>query len=157
MPINYLPPRLQPAACRVRNWCLGIGPALIVLGVGAIARGVTYLPPILSPDSMDRAHPVEGTLSMEVWGWVWIIMGFSALIAASWPKLAPPAVGLGVGLNILWGASFIADAIARDAPRGWLPAIGYLSVAMLVWWSVWRGSREPRLTRQEVADALRHD
>lgn len=157
MPIDHLPAAWRPAARRLRDWCLGIGPALIVLGVGAVARGVTYLPPLMTTSSATRSHPVEGVLSMEVWGWVWIIAGVATLVAAWWDRIAPLAVGAGVGLNLLWGASFIADAIARESPRGWLPAVGYVSVALLVWWAVWRGQREPRVTREEVAYALRRD
>lgn len=157
MTIDQIPESVKPVAYRARDWCLGIGPALMILAVGAVARGITYLPPLLTESSMSRSHPVEGTLSMEVWGWVWIIAGVVALVAAFWERIAPIAVGAGVGLNILWGASFIWDAIARESPRGWLPAVGYLSVAGLVAWAVWRGQREPRLTRQEVAHALRRE
>ena len=157
VPINHLPKALRPAACRLRDWCLGIGPALVILSVGAVARGITYLPPLLNESTMSRSHPVEGTLSMAVWGWVWIIAGVAALVAVFWERIAPVAVGAGVGLNILWGASFIWDAIVRESSRGWLPAVGYLSVAGLVSWAVWRGQREPRLTRQEVAHELRRE
>ena len=125
--------------------------------MGAVARGITYLPPLLNESTMSRSHPVEGTLSMAVWGWVWIIAGVAALVAVFWERIAPVAVGAGVGLNILWGASFIWDAIVRESSRGWLPAVGYLSVAGLVSWAVWRGQREPRLTRQEVAHELRRE
>lgn len=156
VPIDHLPKPLRSAACRLRDWCLGIGPALVILGVGAVARGITYLPPLLNPSAMSGSHPVEGTLSMEVWGWIWIIVGVAALVAAFWGRIGPIAIGAGVGLNLLWGGSFIADAIADESPRGWLPAVGYLSVALLVWWAVWRGQREPTLSREEVAHALRH-
>lgn len=155
MPIDHLPPRMQPGARRVRDWCLGIGPALIILGIGSIARGISYTPLLMS-ETAQRSHPVEGTLTMGVWGWVWIIAGLATIAAAWWPRIAPVAVGAGIGLNLLWGASFIADSIAKHSMRGWLPAVGYISVALLVWWAVWRGSREPTLSREEIAHALRH-
>lgn len=156
MPIEHLPPRMRPPARKVRDWALTIGPALLILGVGAIARGVTYLPALMS-EHAQRAHPVEGTLPMSVWAWVWIIAGVAAVVAAWWSRAAPLAVGVGVGLNIVWGCSFITDAIIRRSARGWLPAVGYLSIALLVLWSVWRGAREPTVSREEMAHELRRE
>ena len=156
MPIEHLPPRTRPAAWRVRDWALGIGPALIVLGVGAIARGISYTPLLMSEHAR-QAHPVEGTLPMPVWAWVWVIAGVAAIVAAWWSRAAPVAMGAGVGLNLLWGASFITDALIKGSVRGWLPAVGYVSVAVLVWWAVWRGSREPTVSREEIACELRRE
>lgn len=154
MPIDHLPARVRPAAYRVRDWALTVGPALLILGVGAIARGVSYTPVLMS-ESAQRSHPVEGTLPMGVWAWVWIAAGVTAVVAAWWPRAAPVAVGACVGLNLLWGASFIADAIVEHSARGWLPAVGYLSIAALVLWGVWCGRREPTLSREEIASELR--
>lgn len=154
MPIEHLPASVRPSARRVRDWALGIGPALIVLGVGALARGVSYTPLLMS-ETAQRAHPVEGTLPMDTWAWIWIAAGVAAMVAAWWPRAAPVAVGAGVGLNLLWGGSFIADAITEGSVRGWLPAVGYISIALIVWWAVWRGSREPTVSREEIACELR--
>lgn len=154
MPIEHLPARLRPPARRFRDWSLTIGPALVILGVGALARGISYTP-LLMPEQVAHAHPVEGALSMTFWAWVWIVSGVATLAAIGWERIAPLAVGVGVGLNLVWGCSFIADAIIQHSERGWLPAVGYLSVALLVWWAVWRGAREPNLTREEIAHELR--
>lgn len=156
MPIEHLPPRVKPGARRVRDWALGIGPALIVLGVGAIARGVSYTPLLMSEHAR-QAHPVEGTLTMDTWAWIWVVAGVAAVVSAGWSRAAPVAVGAGVGLNLLWGASFITDALIKGSVRGWLPAVGYVSVAVLVWWAVWRGSREPTVSREEIACELRRE
>lgn len=156
MPIEHLPEKYKPTARRVRDWALTIGPALMILGLGGVARGVTYLP-ILMDDHAAKSHPVEGTLTMHTWAWIWIIAGLAALIAAWWEKAAPLAVGVGVGLNIVWGASFITDAIIRHSARGWLPAVGYISIALLVLWAVWRGAREPTVSREEIAHELRRE
>lgn len=156
MPIEHLPPRMRPPARKVRDWALTIGPALVILGVGAIARGVTYLPALMS-EHAQRAHPVEGTLPMGVWAWVWIVAGVVAVVVAWWQPAAPLGVGLGVSLNIIWGCSFITDAIIRHSARGWLPAVGYISIALLVLWAVWRGAREPTVSREEIAHELRRE
>lgn len=156
MPIDHLPPRMRPGARRVRDWARTVGPALLVLGVGALARGISYTPLLMS-ETAQRAHPVEGTLPMPVWAWVWIIAGVAAVVAAWWPRAAPVAVGACVGLNLLWGASFIADAIAEGSVRGWLPAVGYLSIAALVLWGVWFALGERKVSREEIASELRRE
>lgn len=156
MPIEHLPPRVRPTARRVRDWARTVGPALLILGAGAIARGVTYLPALMSEHAR-QAHPVEGTLTMDTWAWVWIVAGVTAVVAAWWSRAAPVAVGACVGLNLLWGASFIADAIAKSSVRGWLPAVGYISIALLVLWAVWFGRGEPTVSREEIACELRRD
>lgn len=156
MPIDHLPPRMRPGARRVRDWARTVGPALLILGVGALARGISYTPLLMS-ETAQRAHPVEGTLPMPVWAWVWIVAGVAAVVAAWWPRAAPGAVGACVGLNLLWGASFIADAIAKGSVRGWLPSVGYLSIAAFALWGVWcaRGERKP--SREEIASELRRE
>lgn len=156
MPIDHLPPRMRPGARRVRDWARTVGPALLILGVGALARGISYTSLLMS-ETAQRAHPVEGTLPMPVWAWVWIVAGVAAVVAAWWPRAAPVAVGACVGLNLLWGASFIADAIARESVRGWLPAVGYLSIAALVLWAVWWGRGETTVSREEIAYELRRE
>lgn len=156
MPIEHLPERVKPVAWRVRDWARTVGPALLILGVGAVARGVSYTPLLMS-EHAQRAHPVEGSLPMPVWAWVWIIAGVAAVVAAWWSRAAPVAVGACVGLNLLWGASFIADAIAKESMRGWLPAVGYLSIAALVLWAVWFGRGEPTVSREEIACELRRE
>lgn len=156
MPIDHLPQRMRPGARRVRDWARTVGPALLILGAGALARGISYTPLLMS-ETAQRAHPVEGTLPMPVWAWVWIIAGVAAVVAAWWPRAAPVAVGACVGLNLLWGASFIADAIARESVRGWLPAVGYLSIAALVLWAVWWGRGETAVSREEIAYELRRE
>lgn len=156
MPIEHLPERVKPVAWRVRDWARTVGPALLILGVGAVARGVSYTPLLMS-ETARQAHPVEGTLPMPVWACVWIAAGVAAIVAAWWSRAAPVAVGACVGLNLLWGASFIADAIAKESMRGWLPAVGYLSIAALVLWAVWFGRGEPTVSREEIACELRRE
>lgn len=156
MPIDHLPPCVRPAARRVRDWARTVGPALLILGAGAITRGISYTPLLMSEHAR-QAHPVEGTLPMGVWAWVWIIAGVAAVVAAWWPRAAPVAVGACVGLNLLWGGSFIADAIAKGSVRGWLPAVGYLSIAALVLWGVWCVRGERKISREEIASELRRE
>ena len=66
---------------------------------------------------------------------------YTTLTDATSPVVDAVALGLGVALNIAWGASFIAATIIGDSARGWVSAVGYFSIAALVLWAVWRGKR----------------
>lgn len=158
MPINHLPIRAQPIraqpmARRFREWALTDGPGLAILGIGIILRGISYLPIIMGNDAR-ASHPAEGVLTMDQWAVIWIAIGTLCMVATVWDRAAPAALGAGVGLNILWGASFIADGVIDQSPRGWLPAVGYVSTALLILWAVWRGSRDD-IPQEEVARELR--
>ncbi|WP_288833652.1 hypothetical protein [uncultured Corynebacterium sp.] len=87
---------------------------------------------------------------------IWIVVGIACLVATVWERAAPAAIGAGVGLHAIWAMSFVADSIIDHSPRGWLPAVGYASTALLVLWAVWRGSREI-IPEGAVAHELRSD
>lgn len=138
MPIELLPQPLRWWARWVRTFCLSDGVALLVLGLGIIARGVSYVP---AAQGRSVSHPAEGALPMSVWASIWIGVGVVCLVAAVWHDsvVAAVALGLGVGLNLLWAGSFLAATINGSMPRGWVSAVGYMSIAALVLWSTWRG------------------
>ncbi|SDR76087.1 hypothetical protein [Corynebacterium timonense] len=153
MPIEHLPARIQPAALRVRAWLLTDAPALVIVGAGLLLRGVTYLP-IYFGGPGAGSHPAELLLPIGWWAAIWITVGALCLVSLAVCRLAPISLGLGVGLHAVWAMSFIADAIIDQSPRAWLPAVGYASVALLVVWAVWRGSRDV-IPEGAVANELR--
>ena len=158
MPIEHLPSRLRPPARRLRDFLTSDAPALIILGLGILARGLSYSPHILGPAPRIGGHPAEAALPMPTWSIIWVAVGVVCLIGAVWSrrKVAALAIGLGVGLNMLWAGSFVAATITGDMPRGWVSAVGYASVALLVVWAVWRGARaEVMIPKGAVADELR--
>lgn len=125
---------------RLKLFSLSDGVALLVLGLGILARGVSYV-----PDGNGRAvsHPAEAALPMPAWAGVWIGVGLVCVITAWWAEspAAAVALGVGVGLNLLWAGSFLASSLTGYIPRGWVSAVGYLSVSVLVMWSTWRSSK----------------
>lgn len=130
----------QKIISRAKFFCLSDGVALMILGAGIFARGVSYIP--RGPRGA-VSHPAEAALPMSVWAAVWVAIGALCLATALWAesRLAAVALGLGVGLNLLWAGSFFATSLTGDMPRGWVSAVGYLSTSALVMWSTWRGSR----------------
>jgi len=125
---------------RARAFCLSDGVPLMILGLGIAARGVSY-----TPHGPERtvAHPAEAAFPMSAWGVIWVTVGVACMVASLWAesRAAAVALGVGVGLNLLWAGSFIAASIMGDLPRGWVTAVGYVSVSALVIWSTWRGGQ----------------
>lgn len=155
MPIEHLPDRYKPVGYRARDWAMNLGPLLILLGVAALSRGLAYLPRITPP--IERApHPVEGVLPMTVWGWAWVAAALFAFFAVARPeKNAPWSVGLLVGLNGVWCLSYFADAVLGGHMLNVVPSAQHGALAGVALWSVWKGTREPKITREEVANELR--
>ena len=143
MPVLFLPARWHPPARRLRNFLLTDATALLILGIGILFRGLSYAPGVLGPAPQGGSHPAEVMLPINAWAAVWIISGVACVVAAftKSPVVDAVALGLGVALNIAWGASFIAATIIGDSARGWVSAVGYFSIAALVLWAVWRGKR----------------
>lgn len=125
---------------RLKLFGLSDGVALMVLGLGILARGFSYTP---HSTRVPAGHPAEDALPMEVWSVIWIAVGLLCLAAALWSesRFAALALGVGVGLNLLWAGSFIAATMSGDMPRGWVTAVGYISVSLLVAWSTWRSGK----------------
>lgn len=158
MPIEHLPRRLRTPAKRLRSFLISDAPALIILGLGIVARGLSYSPHVFGPAPRAGGHPAEAALSMPAWSIIWVSVGALCLVSTVWPRrqIAALAIGLGVGLNMLWAGSFVAATITGDMPRGWVSAVGYASVSLLVIWAVWRGSRaEVTIPEGAVANELR--
>lgn len=158
MPIERLPSRLRNSARRSRDFLLSDSPALVILGLGILSRGLSYSPHVLGPAPRAGGHPAEAALPMSVWSAIWVAVGVLCLVAAVWSRrlIAAWAIGLGVGLNMLWAGSFVAVSITGDMARGWVTGIGYASVALLVIWAIWRGSRaEVIIPKGAVASELR--
>ncbi|MBH5302744.1 hypothetical protein [Corynebacterium ulcerans] len=144
MPIERLPTSVQPTARRVRAFLMTDSTAIVILGIGILARGLSYLPIVLGPPPSKGAHPAEGLLSIEAWGVVWVIVGILCLLAAFTKQQVLEVLALcaGVALDCLWGFSFIQGAIiAGQGSRLWVSSIGYFSIVALVMWAVWRGKR----------------
>lgn len=155
MPIEHLPPRLRSPAERLRGFLLTDATVMLILGVSIILRGVSYMPIMGGGVS---SHPAEGALPISVWAIVWTGVGVLCLASSPWHEgpVAAVALGLGIGLNALWAASFFTASITGDMSRGWVTGTGYGTVAVVVLWSVWRHKRGGIIpSREEVAHELR--
>lgn len=111
------------------------GVGLLILGVIATIRGVSYLPFVVEPDRKPL-HLLEYVLGSQHWAWLWIAIGVFAVAAVVVDVLRPAAVGLIIGLYALWTVSYLGFE-----PRGWVVALNYAQTAVLALWAFGRGRR----------------
>lgn len=156
MPIEHLSERYRQGAYRVRDWCLTVGPLLLLLSLTALVRGLAYIPGVMEP-IIRALHPVENIASMPVWGWIWAAISLFRFVAAFWQRLSPWGIGLLARINGIWFASYLLDAMFAGHRLNLVLATMHLSLSGVALWSVWRGVREPKPTRREVANELRRD
>ena len=111
---------------------------LLSLGGIALLRGYSYLPMNVNVDRAP-AHFLEGLLSPPVWAAVWIAIGILCIVPIWIPRLLPLAVGVGVGLHVLWLISFMGVQISGENSRAYVSSINYYAVAFFVAWGFGRG------------------
>lgn len=128
---------------RARRFVTSDGMGLLIVGIVALARGVSYAPGVM-PDEARASHIAETWLPMGIWALVWSIVGILCLIAVFrwWTRLAAMAVGLAVGLHFLFASSFLWGSIHGDMSRGWVSALSYYAISFIILWAMGRGRRE---------------
>lgn len=124
-----------------RAWWQSIDAGMWIISLITLARGVSYLPPLVNPDR-EAAHFLEMLLPPTAWAWVWLTLGTLALVAAHCHRLLPIALGGAVGLHALWALSFIGGTVTGETPRGWVTAIGYTGIVLLAVWGFSRSDPE---------------
>lgn len=134
--------RTLPSREQLASWAWSDAAGLVILAVAMIARGVSYTP-VAVDTARAPAHTLEAWLPMGVWATVWIAVGGLCLLAVitrrSRRPIAAVAVGYAAGLHMLWGWSFTMASLSGSQPRGWVTALGYFTVALLVFWAFGRG------------------
>ena len=145
MPIEKLPLKAQPVAYKLRAVVMSDATLLVVIGIMALTRGITYL-----VSEVPANHIVEMWMPLEAWSILWITAGLLTLVGALVYKstFAAFTIGLLVGLYVLWGFSYFLQSLLLG-PALWASAINHWCIATIALWSVWRGSRMH--LREEVA------
>lgn len=137
MPIEKLPLKAQPVAYKLRAVVMSDATLLVVIGIMAIARGITYLA-VESPAN----HIVEMWMPLGAWAILWIVAGGLTLTGAVFYQstFAALTIGLLVGIYVLWGCSYFLQSLLVGPPL-WTSAINHWGIATIALWAVWRGSR----------------
>ena len=151
MPIEHLPPRIQPPLLRLRDWLLTDATLYVILGALMICRGVAAW---VIDDITAVPHPGEGLLTAEGWTVLWLVLGASCLLATPWHATRAGAVVLSVTTSalLLWGIGYLMYDPAQFAYRGVL----YIGFTVTILWAVWRGRRgQVTITKEkEPPDAI---
>ncbi|MGO3788732.1 MAG: hypothetical protein ACTJGE_08280 [Corynebacterium variabile] len=98
MPIDHLPRRLCGPAERIRDGLLTDATALVILGAGMIARGISYSD-IAGPGP--SGHPAESWMTMGTWSIVWVAVGVLCLTIAPWHRTVTAALAV-AGHEVLY-------------------------------------------------------
>ena len=129
---------------RLNRWVATDACGLVILGVLAIVRGSSYIPPLVNP-AREPTHYMEMLLSPPAWAVVWIGIGVGCLVAACWRPLQPLAVGVIVGIHAVWAASFIAATLLGEQSRAWVSSLGYIATVALTLYAYRRGQSETKI------------
>lgn len=124
----------------LRGWLLSDALILNILGVEMIITGVDYLTKTFRSALHSYFHPIEQVLTPEISGALWVAIGLACVISALAPrgKFASIAVGVGVGINIVWAAStLLANIFLMRWVYGFGDFIRFISIAILVSYIVW--------------------
>ncbi|OJH93713.1 hypothetical protein BKD74_08625 [Corynebacterium diphtheriae] len=142
MPIEHLPPRVQPTARRVRAFLMTDSTALLLLAVVQAAMGLYYLPGVLG-DPLRWQRPVESIMPIIAWAWVHLAVGVLCAVAAVTDRwhVDIVALALATGLNLSWAFSLLAASVEHNQSVLWLVGVLILAMTVSLMWAVWRGKR----------------
>lgn len=142
MPIEHLPPRVQPTARRVRAFLMTDSTALLLLAVVQLAVGAYYLPHVLG-DPLRWERPVEAIMPITAWAWVHLAVGGLCAVAAVTDRWHADIIALAIAtaLNLSWASSLLAASVEHDKSVLWLVASLIFCMTASVMWAVWRGKR----------------
>lgn len=104
---------------------------LIASALGAVIRGLAYMPWTWGSSGVKQLSPVEAWMPLWVWGWVWIGIGVLIGLAVVRRSLSITAMSALTGILILWGASYLWAWAFQDVMRSWVT--GGLFLVMAVW------------------------
>ncbi|CAB0627913.1 hypothetical protein BKD86_0210920 [Corynebacterium diphtheriae] len=142
MPIEHLPPRVQPTARRVRAFLMTDSTALLLLAVVQAAMGLYYLPGVLG-DPLRWQRPVESIMPIIAWAWAHLVVGGLCAVAAVTDRwhVDIVALALATGLNLSWAFSLLAASVEHNQSVLWLVGVLILAMTVSLMWAVWRGKR----------------
>lgn len=123
---------------RLNRWVATDACGLVILGVLAIVRGSSYIPPLVDP-ARPPTHYMEMLLSPPAWAIVWIGVGAGCLVSVWWSPARRWSVGVVVGLHAVWASSFISIAVLGGNSRAWVASLGYIATVALTLYAYRRG------------------
>lgn len=102
---------------------------------------------VVSPQPDQRGlEPLLSRVSLDVWGWAWVVTGLVAVVCAWLPQGRDWPAFLALPLMVLpWMGSYAATWLTGEFPRGWVAALvwGVIAVPVLVV-AGWREPPQPK-------------
>lgn len=110
--------------------------------LGAIVRGIAYMPWTSASSGVRQLTPVEAWMPLHAWGWIWVAVGVMLASAMICPKLRITAMSILTGLLTMWGMSYLWAWAFEDVQRSWVTSALFLMTA------VWSGALTSLLERR---------
>lgn len=123
-------PSVPPA---LRRWSRTDGVLMAAVGLIAALRGWSYTTITTTP-SLRSSHVMESWLPLNVWSVVWFAIAAVCFVGAVRYQgpIAAAGVGSVAGLHFLFGLSFLYGTLSGESARGWVSAISYIGIAVLI-------------------------
>lgn len=124
---------MHAVARRVRRLVGRRGTPLLILGVGKICWGISF---IVTPTSGQGLELLTRRAPLHCWAWVWILAGVVTVVSAflqlgrDWAGFAAAAMP-----PLIWGVAYGVAAISGEYTRGVWIFIWYMTshVGMIMW------------------------
>ena len=110
-------------------------------GIGAILRGIAYLP-AADPPRTSQLSPIEAWMPLTAWAALWMAVGI-ALIISTWCRTVSIwAMTALTALLTLWSTSYLIAWLWMGVGRSWVTASIFLMAA------IWAGVLTSLLERR---------
>lgn len=147
MPIEKLPVRYRPAARSLRDWLMTDNGLLLILTLFCAMRSVGYT---RLEDKTLLQHTLElpnDWISPIIWTALTVLCALSAALPHC-NRLENVALSAAVGVIALWGMLYIQSSPPGLFSRG----SAYITIALLVIYTLWRGDSTRIRIRGDGAD-----
>ena len=148
MPIEHLPERYRPAARSVRDWLVTDKGLLVILTFFCAMRSVGYTR-IEDRTLLQHALELQNDWISPA---IWVILTLLCTVGIAAPrchKLENVALSAVVGAIALWGTLYIQSSPPGVFSRG----SAYITIALLVIYTLWRGDSTRVRIRGDGANA----
>lgn len=161
MVTERLPKTLHTPVANLRRWLLSDGFPLFVLGSEMIVTGMDYLNRVYRTTRYSSLHPIEDIITPEGCGYLWLGIGILCYFAAIFPRsrFSASVVGIGVGINVIWGGStLVANIFIFDGGYGYGAFVRYISISALIIYIIWLKEvlRRNQIPSREEVDRVLH-
>lgn len=108
------------------------GAVLAYLALVDLLYALSLCAPAPEPERPSGVRFLAEVLPLGVWGVIWLLVGAVCLVGAFAHRIDRIAFAAATMIKTLWGGVYLLGWIVGEIDRGWVNAVVWLSLAMLV-------------------------